>query len=88
MWTGTECVVILLVKFRRAAQSLLKVNENISSLCQILSQKIAVYQAIQTQHQIHQTHENMNLHEDIDSLNDTEVIESVFTPYTDEPIAP
>ena len=50
--------------------------------------EIAVYQAIQTQHQIHQTHENMDLHEDTDSLNDTEVIESLFTPYTDEPIAP
>ena len=51
-------------------------------------QEIAVYQAIQKQHQIHQTHENMDLHEDTDSLNDTEVIECLFTPYTDEPIAP
>ena len=30
----------------------------------------------------------MNFHENTDSVNDTEVIESLFTPYTDEPIAP
>ena len=30
----------------------------------------------------------MDFHENIDSVNDTEVIESLFTPYTDEPIAP
>jgi len=33
---------------------------------------------------MHQTHENM----DTDSENDSEVIESLFTPYTDEPITP
>ena len=53
-----------------------------------LSQKIAVYQAIQTRHQMHLTHENMDFHENTDSENDTEFIESLFTPYTDEPIAP
>ena len=37
---------------------------------------------------MHQTHENIDLHENTDSENDTEVIESLFTPYTDEPIAP
>ena len=37
---------------------------------------------------MHQTHENMDFHENTDSVNDTEVIESLFTPYTDEPIAP
>ena len=30
----------------------------------------------------------MDFLENIDSENDTEVIESQFTPYTDEPIAP
>ena len=29
----------------------------------------------------------MDFHENTDSENDTEVIESLFTPYTDEPIA-
>ena len=57
-------------------------------LCQILSQKIAVHQAIQTRHHMYQTHENMVFHKNTDSDNDTEVIESLFTPYTDEPIAP
>ena len=37
---------------------------------------------------MHQTQENMDFHENTDSENDTEVIESLFTPYTDEPIAP
>ena len=37
---------------------------------------------------MHQTHENMDFYENTDSVNDTEVIESLFTPYTDEPIAP
>ena len=37
---------------------------------------------------MHQTHENMDFHENTDSENDTEVIESLFTPYTDEPIPP
>ena len=37
---------------------------------------------------MHQTHENRDFHENIDSENDTEVIESLFTPYTDEPIPP
>ena len=37
---------------------------------------------------MHQTHENMEFHENTDSENDTEVIESLSTPYTDEPIAP
>ena len=37
---------------------------------------------------MHQTHESMDFLENIDSENDTEVIESQFTPYTDEPIAP
>jgi len=37
---------------------------------------------------MHQTHENMDFHENTDSVNDTEVIESLFTPYTDESIAP
>ena len=37
---------------------------------------------------MHQTQENMDFHENTDSVNDTEVIESLFTPYTDEPIAP
>ena len=37
---------------------------------------------------MHETHENMDFHEHTDSENDTEVIESLFTPYTDEPIAP
>ena len=54
----------------------------------MLSQKIAVYQAIQTRHQMHQTQENMDFHENTDSEDDTEVIESLLTPYTDEPIAP
>ena len=36
---------------------------------------------------MHQTHGNMNFDENTDSENDTEVIESLFTPYTDEPIA-
>ena len=85
--TGTECVVILLGKFCLAAQSLLKRQWNHSSLCQILSQKTAVYQAIQTRHQMHQTHENMDFHENTDSVNDTEVIEALFTPYTDAPMA-
>ena len=30
----------------------------------------------------------MDFYENTDSVNDTEVIESLFTPYTDEPIAP
>lgn len=30
----------------------------------------------------------MDFHENTDSENDTEVIESLFTPYTDEPIGP
>ena len=38
-------------------------------------------------HQMHQTHGNMDFHENTDSENDTEIIESLFTPYTDEPIA-
>ena len=33
------------------------------------------------------TDENVRFHENTDSKNDTEVIESLFTPYTDEPIA-
>ena len=37
---------------------------------------------------MHQTHENIDFHENTDSVNDTEVIESLFTPYIDEPIAP
>ena len=37
---------------------------------------------------MHQTHENIDFHENTDSVNDTEVIESLFTPYTDESIAP
>ena len=37
---------------------------------------------------MHLTHENMDFHENTDSENDTEFIESLFTPYTDEPIAP
>ena len=37
---------------------------------------------------MHQTQENMDFHENTDSENDTEVIECLFTPYTDEPIAP
>ena len=37
---------------------------------------------------MHQTHENINFHENTDSVNDTEVIESLFASYTDEPIAP
>ena len=37
---------------------------------------------------MHQTRESMDFHENTDSENDTEVIESLFTPYTDEPIAP
>ena len=49
---------------------------------------MTVYQAIQTRHQMHQTRENMDFHENTDSEKDTEVIESLFTPYTDEPIAP
>ena len=53
-----------------------------------MSQKIAAYQANQTRHQMHQTDENMHFHENTDSENDTEVIESQFTPYTGEPIAP
>ena len=36
---------------------------------------------------MHQTHENMDFHENTDSVNDTEVIEALFTPYTDEPMA-
>ena len=35
---------------------------------------------------MHQTHENMDFHGNTDSENDTEVIESLFTPHTDEPI--
>ena len=70
-WTGTECVVILLGKFCRASQSLVKRWRKHSSLCQILSQKIAVYQAIQTRNQMHQTHENMGFHENTDSENDS-----------------
>ena len=50
--------------------------------------KIAVYHEIQTRHQMHQTHGNMDFHENTDRENDTEVIESPFTPYIDEPIAP
>ena len=34
------------------------------------------------------TDENMDFRENRDSENDTEVIESLFAPYTDEPIAP
>ena len=49
---------------------------------------MTVYQAIQTRHQMHKTRENMDFHENIDSENDTEGIESLFTPDTDEPIAP
>ena len=30
----------------------------------------------------------MDFHENTDSENDTELIASLFTPYTDEPIAP
>ena len=37
---------------------------------------------------MHQTHENIEFHENTDSENDTEVIESLFKAYTDEPIAP
>ena len=37
---------------------------------------------------MHHTHENMDFHENTDSESDTEVIESLFTPYTDEPTAP
>ena len=37
---------------------------------------------------MHLTHENMDFHENTDSENDTEFIESLFTQYTDEPIAP
>ena len=37
---------------------------------------------------MHQTHENTDFHENTDSESDTEVIESLFTPYTDEPTAP
>ena len=37
---------------------------------------------------MHQTHENMDFHENTDSVNDTEVIESLFPRYTDKPIAP
>ena len=37
---------------------------------------------------MHLTHENMDFHENTDSENDIEVIESLFTPYTDQPIAP
>jgi len=36
---------------------------------------------------MHQIHENMHFNENTDSENDTDVIESLFTPYTDEPIA-
>ena len=36
---------------------------------------------------MHQTHENMAFQENTDSENDTEVIDSLFTPYTGEPIA-
>ena len=32
---------------------------------------------------MHQTRENMDFHENRDSENDTEVIESLFTLYTD-----
>ena len=34
------------------------------------------------------TDENMDFLETTDSENDTEIIESLFVPYTDEPIAP
>ena len=37
---------------------------------------------------MHQTHENMDFHENTDSENDTEFVESLLTQYTDEPIAP
>ena len=37
---------------------------------------------------MHQTHENMDFHANTDSQNDTEFVESLFTPYTDEQIAP
>ena len=37
---------------------------------------------------MNQTHENMDFHENTDSVNDTEVIESLFMPHTDKPIAP
>ena len=37
---------------------------------------------------MHQTHENMDFLENTDSEKNTEVIESLFTPYTDEPIVP
>ena len=37
---------------------------------------------------MHQTHENMDFHENTYKDNDTEVIEFLFTPYRDEPIAP
>ena len=33
------------------------------------------------------TSENMDFHENTDSVNDTEVIEALFTPYTGEPMA-
>ena len=36
---------------------------------------------------MHQTHENMDFHENTDSENNTKVL-SLFTPHTDEPIAP
>ena len=36
---------------------------------------------------MHQTHENKDFHENTDSVNDTEVIEALFTPYTDETMA-
>ena len=37
---------------------------------------------------MYQTHENMDFHENTDSESDTEVIESLFTAYTDDPTAP
>ena len=37
---------------------------------------------------MHQTHENTDFHENTNSESDTEVLESLFTPYTDEPTAP
>ena len=40
--------------------------------------EMVVYHAIQ--HEMHQTHGNMNLDENTDSENDTEVFESLFTP--------
>ena len=57
-------------------------RKGITDLCYRLVSDIAVYQAIQARHQMHETHENMDFHENTDGENDTEVIESLFTPHT------